>query len=147
GGIAVQRRGTRPGITGVTAGDLSRANRDGFAIRLLASARRHGPDGRIEAAVLPTAVPEASALGQTNRVRNRIEIEAAALGRLAVEGPGAGGAATAAAVLADLLAVRRGDGSTWGDLPPASIEVEASAMPRVRSYFDGPSGARYPIAE
>jgi homoserine dehydrogenase len=146
-GIAVGRRGARPGITGVTAGDLSRANRDGYAIRLLASARRQGQDGRVEAAVLPTAVPEASALGQTNGVRNRIEIEAAALGRLAIEGPGAGGTATAAAVLADLLAVRRGGGSTWGDLPPASIEVEASAIPRVRAYFEGPSGARYPVVE
>ena len=146
-GITVHGRGARPGITGVTSADLSRANRDGYAIRLLASARRHGPDGKVEAAVLPSAVPEGSALGQTNGVRNRIEIEAAALGRLAVEGPGAGGAATAAAVLADLLAVRRGDGSTWGDLPAASIEVEASAVPRVRSYFEGPSGARYPVVE
>ncbi len=146
-GIQVHRRGSRPGITGVTAGDLSRANRDGFAIRLLASARRRSSDGRVEAAVLPTAVPEASALGQTNGVRNRIEIEADALGRVAIEGPGAGGTATAAAVLADLLAVRRGDGSTWGDLPAAAIEVAASILPRARSFFDGPSGVRYPIED
>jgi homoserine dehydrogenase len=146
-GIPVHRRGSRPGITGVTAGDLSRANRDGFAIRLLASARRRSSDGRVEAAVLPTAVPEASALGQTNGVRNRIEIEADALGRLAIEGPGAGGAATAAAVLADLLAVRRGDGSTWGDLPAAAIEVTASILPRARIFFEGPSGVRYPVED
>jgi homoserine dehydrogenase len=145
-GIPVHRHGARPGITGVTAADLSRANRDGFAIRLLASARRSG-DGRLEAAVLPTAVPEASALGQTNGVRNRIEIEADKLGRLAIEGPGAGGAATAAAVLADLLAIRRGDGSTWGDLPAAAMEVASSILPRARSFFDGPSGLRYPIED
>jgi homoserine dehydrogenase len=146
-GIATARNGGRPGITGVTAGDLARANRDGYAIRLLAAARRRAADGRIEAAVLPTAVPEASALGQTGGVRNRIEIEADALGRLAVEGPGAGGTATAAAVLADLLAVRRGDGSTWGDLAPASLETVTSVLPRAREYFEGPSGARYPVAE
>jgi len=146
-GIPVRRRGARPGITGVTAGDLSRANRDGLAIRLLASARRRSSDGRIEAAVLPTAVPEASALGSTNGVRNRIEIEAAQLGRLAIEGPGAGGAATAAAVLADLLAVRRGDGSTWGDLAPAGLTSVASLLPKVRGFFDGPSGARYPLED
>ena len=74
--VPVQRHGGRPGITGVTAGDLARAHRDGYAIRLLASARRRPLDGRMEAAVLTTAVPEASALGQTNGVRNRIEIEA-----------------------------------------------------------------------
>lgn len=144
-GIAVARNGAHPGITGVTAGDLARANRDGFAIRLLATARRRASDGRIEAAVLPTAVPEASALGQTGGVRNRIEIVADALGTLAVEGPGAGGSATAAAVLADLLAVRRGDGSTWGDLAPAAMQTVASLLPRARSFFEGPSGARYPI--
>ena len=140
------RDGAHPGITGVTAGDLARANRDGFAIRLLAAARRRS-DGRIEAAVLPSAVPEASALGQTGGVRNRIEIEADALGRLAVEGPGAGGTATAAAVLADLLAVRRGDGSTWGDLAPAALETVASLLPRARGYFEGPSGAKYPLVD
>ncbi|MDP9483541.1 MAG: homoserine dehydrogenase, partial [Chloroflexota bacterium] len=51
-GVAVQRRGGRPGITGVTAGDLSRAGRDGYAIRLLATARRRAADGGVEAAVL-----------------------------------------------------------------------------------------------
>jgi homoserine dehydrogenase len=143
--IHVQRAGGRPGITGVTAGDLSRAAAEGFAIRLLASARRRATDGRIEAAVLSTAVPQASGLGQTNGVRNRIEIMAEHLGRLAVEGPGAGGAATAAAVLADLLAVRRGDGSTWADLPAAAMERSTSLLPKARSYFVGPSGVRYPV--
>jgi hypothetical protein len=70
---------------------------------------------------------------------------AAHLGRLAVEGPGAGGAATAAAVLADLLAVRRGDGSTWADLPAAAIERSTSLLPKASSYFVGPSGVRYPV--
>jgi homoserine dehydrogenase len=144
-GIHVQRAGGRPGITGVTAEDLARAGRDGLSIRLLASARRQPDDGRIEAAVLPTAVPSESALGQTNGVRNRVEIEAEGLGRIAVEGPGAGGRATAAAVLADLLAVRRGDGSTWGDLPAAAIETAASLLPKARGYFLGPSGVRYPV--
>lgn len=143
--IHVQRAGGRPGITGVTADDLARAGAEGFAIRLLASARRRATDGRIEAAVLSTAVPQASGLGQTNGVQNRIEIVAEHLGRLAVEGPGAGGAATAAAVLADLLAVRRGDGSTWADLPAAAMERSTSLLPKARSYFVGPSGVRYPV--
>ena len=145
--VPVQRHGGRPGITGVTAGDLARAHRDGYAIRLLASARRRRSDGRMEAAVLTTAVPEASALGQTNGVRNRIEIEAERLGRLAVEGPGAGGAATAAAVLADMLAVRRGDGSTWGDLPAASLEMMSVLLPKARGFFLGASGVRYTLED
>jgi len=145
--ITLAQPGGRPGITGVTADDLAAANRDGYAIRLLASARRRAEDDRIEAAVLPTAVPLTSALGQTNGVRNRIEIEAAALGRLAVEGPGAGGTATASAVLADLLAVRRGDGSTWGDLPAAAMQMVTSVPPEIANAFEGASGARYPIED
>jgi homoserine dehydrogenase len=143
-GIHVQRAGGRPGITGVTADDLARASRDGLSIRLLASARRQ-PDGGIEAAVLPTAVPSESALGQTNGVRNRIEIDAEGLGRIGVEGPGAGGRPTASAVFADLLAVRRGGGSTWADLRPAPIETATSLLPKARGYFLGPSGVRYPV--
>ena len=147
GSVATASDGGQPGITGVTAADLEHANRHGYAIRLLAAARRNTDDWRIEAAVLPTAVPSASALGQTGGVRNRIEIEADGLGRLAVEGPGAGGSATAAAVLADLLAVRRGDGSTWADLAPASMQTVASVLPRASALLEAPSGARYPIED
>lgn len=109
----------RRGIIGVTAEDLARAAARGEAIRLLASASRRAADGPIVASVGPIAVPVHSALGSTGGVRNRLEIETDRLGWIAVEGPGAGGAATAAAVLADLAAVAAGGGSTWGSLPPA----------------------------
>ena len=40
-------------------------------------------------------------------------------------GPGAGGPATSSAILADVLALGRGAGSTWGVLPPAeAMELE-----------------------
>jgi homoserine dehydrogenase len=135
--------GGRPGITGVSAGDLAGAGAEGLKIRLLASASRGTADGRIEAAVLPSAVPAASPLGTTNGVRNRLEVDAEPLGTIAVEGPGAGGAATATAVLADLAAIGRGVGSTWGDLPAAT--PGALVGPRPKAFFDGPSGARYPL--
>ncbi len=124
--VVVSREGDLPGITGVTAEDLEAARERGQAIRLLASASR-APDGTIDAHVLPTEVPSDSPLGQTNGVRNRIEIESDRLGWIGIEGPGAGGAATAAAVLADLAAIVAGGGSTWGALPQATLE--ASAVP------------------
>ncbi len=117
--VPCARPGEKPGITGVTAGDLAAASRRGRAIRLIAAAWR-GDDGAISASVLPTEVPRESPLGSTNGVRNRIEIESDRLGWIAIEGPGAGGAATAAAVLADLAAIAAGGGSTWGALPPAT---------------------------
>ena len=109
----------RLGITGVTVDDLARAADRGEALRLLASASRREVDGPIVAAVGPVAVPVASALGATGGVRNRLEIETDRLGWIGIEGPGAGGRVTAAAVLADLAAVAAGRGSTWGALPPA----------------------------
>ena len=69
---------------------------------------------------MPTGVPLGDPLGRTNGVTNRIEVRAMPLGSIAFSGPGAGGGATSSAVLRDLLAVARGEGSTWAGLPPAA---------------------------
>jgi homoserine dehydrogenase len=111
----------RPGITGVSIEDLRAAAALGLTIRLLAVADRsdaHDDDPR--ARVLPAAVPLDSHFGQTTGVLNRIEIDAEPLGRIAVDGPGAGGASTSSAVLADLMAIARGEGSSWAGLPPVT---------------------------
>lgn len=110
----------RLGITGVTPDDLAAASARGEVIKLLANASRREADSPIVAAVGVLAVPAASALGSTGGVRNRLEIQTDRLGWIGIEGPGAGGAATAAAVFADLAAVAAGNGSTWGALPPAT---------------------------
>jgi homoserine dehydrogenase len=108
-----------PGITGVTADQLAGARALGLTIRLLASASRSGE--RISASVLPTAVPETSALGRTSGVRNRIEVRSDPIGDVGFDGPGAGGPATSSAVLADLLALARGEGSTWAGTPAGTV--------------------------
>jgi hypothetical protein len=69
---------------------------------------------------LQTAVPVDGPFGLTVGVLNRIEVDAEPLGRFAVDGPGAGGAATSSAVLGDLIAIARGHGSTWAGLPQAT---------------------------
>jgi homoserine dehydrogenase len=117
-----------PGITGIAAADLAAAAAAGKVIKLIASARRDD-DGRIVASVLPTLVSVDSALGRTAGVLNRIEIEAVPVGRVAFDGPGAGGPATSSAVLGDLLAIARGLGSTWAGLPPAGAAVRSSGRP------------------
>jgi homoserine dehydrogenase len=114
----------RPGITGVGAADLAAAAAAAMVIKLIASARRD-EDGRIVASVLPTLVSIDSALGRTAGILNRIEIEAVPVGRVAFDGPGAGGPATSSAVLGDLLAIARGLGSTWAGLPPAEAAVRS----------------------
>jgi homoserine dehydrogenase len=114
----------RPGITGIATADLAAAAAAAKVIKLIASARRD-EDGRIVASVLPTLVSVDSALGRTAGVLNRIEIEAVPVGRVAFDGPGAGGPATSSAVLGDLLAIARGLGSTWAALPPAEGAVRS----------------------
>jgi len=132
----------RPGITGVTAADLAAALEQGLAIKLLATARR-AVDGSIEAAVMPTAVDVLAPIASIAGVRNRVDIETDRLGWISLEGPGAGGHATAGAVLADLAAIAAGHGSTWGTLPTA--QGASCSAPHADEWFEGPSGARYPV--
>jgi len=106
-----------PGITGVTSGDISNAMSNGEVVKLIAQAERTAD--RVVVSVLATRIAQDSALGRTDGVVNRIEIEAEPVGTVAFSGPGAGGAATSSAVLGDLVAIGRGLGSTWAGLPPA----------------------------
>ena len=108
-----------PGITGVTAEEIAGAAALSLCLRLVASAVSDTAGGEVEAAVVPTAVPIDSPLGRTSGVRNRIEVQARPVGDVGFDGPGAGGEATASAVLGDLVAIARGQGSTWAGRPPA----------------------------
>jgi homoserine dehydrogenase len=121
----------RPGITGVTDQELEGAAALGLTIKLLATATRRGDD--IEAAVVPTAIPSHSPFGWTDGVLNRVEIDAEPLGTIGLSGPGAGGPATSSAVLGDLVAIARGQGSTWAGLAPAIGPAVSAADP-----LDGP---------
>ena len=125
-----------PGITGVAATEVAAAGRLGLVFRLVAAARRD-ESGRVIASVSPTLVPADSPLGRTDGVTNRIEVEGDPVGRVAFEGPGAGGPATAAAVLADLVAIARGGGSTWDPLPAA----EPAGEPRPVGASRGGKGS------
>jgi len=121
----------RPGITGVTDQELEGAAALGLTIKLLATATRRGD--AIEAAVVPTAIPSSSPFGWTDGVLNRVEIDAEPLGTVGLSGPGAGGPATSSAILGDLVAIARGQGSTWAGLAPATGPAVPAADP-----LDGP---------
>ena len=133
----------RPGIRGVTAEDLAAIRSEGRMLRLVAEATRLDGD-EVAASVLPTAVLAASPFGRTGGVTNRIEVDAEPLGRVAFEGPGAGGAATSSAVLGDLLAIAAGRGSTW-DFRPSTVSRVAARTRPSGVYRAGPSGQRYPL--
>jgi len=133
-----------PGITTVSLADQADAQRADRIIRLLATASLDA-DGGISAAVLPTALPRESPLGRTAGVGNRIEVDASPVGRVGFDGPGAGGPATSSAVLADLLAIARGEGSTWGARRPAPGPSGRGVSRPAGEVLQVSSGIRYPI--
>ena len=80
-----------------------------------------GPADRASTRIRRSAARPASATA--------IEVDAVPVGRVAFDGPGAGGAATSSAVLGDLVAVARGAGSTWGPRPRGRPARDAVARP------------------
>ena len=136
----------RPGITGVTADDMAAIAGEGRMLRLIATGRL-AEDGAIEASVVPTALPTASPFGRCDGVLNRIEIDALPVGRIAFEGPGAGGPAAAAGVLGDLVAIARGVGSTWAGAVPANERSGIMVRPVAAECVAAPSGACYPVGD
>jgi homoserine dehydrogenase len=135
-----------PGITGVTAEDVTALTGEGRVLRLIATSRL-GEDGAIEASVVPTAVPADSPFGRCDGVLNRIEVDADPVGRVAFEGPGAGGPAAAAAVLSDLVSIARGLGSTWAGSPAATERSGIEVRPVAGECVAAPSGACYPVGD
>jgi homoserine dehydrogenase len=106
------------GISRVTAEEVHAASDRDERIRLVGTVTRRD-DGSIEAAVVPRALSGDDPLAQARGIVNVIEIEGPPQGRVVITGPGAGGPATAAGVVADLVRLARGAGSTWAGLPPA----------------------------
>jgi homoserine dehydrogenase len=140
-GVWVQPSGIpRTGITGVTAADVSAAAAEGLVIKLVASVQRVVTEAglKLVAFVEPCAVTAASAIGSTRGVTNVVEVSGVPVGRVIFQGPGAGGDATSSAVLADLLALARGEGSTWALLPEGrpigEVDDGRADAPRWQTY-------------
>jgi len=94
------------GISSITPADLAAASELGYRIKLLGVAVK--TDEGIEQRVHPTMVPKESAIAQVMGVTNAVTIDAVGLAPITLVGPGAGGAATASAVIADLADIARG---------------------------------------
>ena len=80
---------------------VAAARANGQVVRLVASARLI--DGRVRASVAPVALDQRDPLARTRDEENAVVITSESAGEIALHGRGAGGHATASAVLADLL--------------------------------------------
>lgn len=93
------------GITNISIEDIQAAKELGYRIKLLGVALN--TENGIVQRVHPTMVPLNSAVAQVDGVTNAVAIEADILGELLMVGPGAGGNATASAVLGDIADIAK----------------------------------------
>ncbi|HML07013.1 MAG TPA: homoserine dehydrogenase [Xanthobacteraceae bacterium] len=94
------------GISSITLADLDAAGELGYRVKLLGVAVR--TEAGIEQRVHPTMVPKDSAIAQVMGVTNAVTVDADGLAPITLVGPGAGGMATASAVVSDLADIARG---------------------------------------
>ncbi len=93
------------GITNVSIEDIHAAADLGYRIKLLGVAQK--TESGIEQRVHPTMVPLDSVIAQVDGVTNAVALESDILGELLMVGPGAGGNATASAVLGDITDIAK----------------------------------------
>ena len=94
------------GISVVKPMDIAFAHEFGYTVKLIAQARE--VDGRIEAGVYPALVPDDNLLASVQGSFNAIRFEGDA-GPVMLHGHGAGDLPTGSAVLADIMAIARGE--------------------------------------
>jgi len=93
------------GITNISLEDIRAAADLGYRIKLLGVAQKTASG--IEQRVHPTMVPQDSVIAQVDGVTNAVAIESDVLGELLMVGPGAGGNATASAVMGDIADIAK----------------------------------------
>ena len=110
------------GIRRISALDIAFADELGYRIKLLGIARR--TDGGVETRVHPCLVPASAPIARVDGVFNAVVAEGDAVGRVMLEGRGAGAGPTASAVVADLIDLARGRLTpVWGQDTPADDHV------------------------
>ena len=116
------------GITEVTLADIEAADELGFRIKLLGVAVK--TETGIEQRVHPTMVPKSSAIARIDGVLNAVAIDGDFVGEVILVGAGAGGNATASAVVADVIDIARGTALPMFGRPAGSLEPYRRAAMR-----------------
>lgn len=123
------------GIRRIALRDIDYAASFGYRIKLLGIASYE--QGQLLQRVHPSLVPLNAPLAAVNGSFNAVQIEGDAVGRVVFEGRGAGGGPTASAVVADLIAIARGDRY-------APFTVQASRLEQaVQAPLDAHRGCYY----
>jgi homoserine dehydrogenase len=113
------------GISSIAPEDLEAADELGYRVKLLGVAVR--TDKGIEQRVHPTMIPKDSAIAQVMGVTNAVSIDAEGFAPITLVGPGAGGHATASAVVADIGDIARGVRTAPFGRPSAKLAASKQA--------------------
>jgi homoserine dehydrogenase len=113
------------GITSITTADLEAAEELGYRIKLLGVAVK--TDKGIEQRVHPTMVRKDSAIAQVMDVTNAVTVDAEGIPPITLVGPGAGGMATASAVVSDIADIARGVRAAPFGRPSSKLKVSKKA--------------------
>ena len=98
------------GIENITSDDISFAKEFNYSLKLLGIAKKI--DGEVELRVHPVLIPNTEMIAKVDGVMNGISVIGDKVGETMYYGPGAGGDATASAVIANIIDIaRRGKGS------------------------------------
>jgi homoserine dehydrogenase len=95
----------REGITGITKQMVSDARSEGFRYKLIAQTKREGH--AVAASISPQKLPLSDPLAAVMGVQNALTFHLDLLGKVTVQGPGAGKTETGFAILQDMLAIHR----------------------------------------
>jgi homoserine dehydrogenase len=113
------------GISSIAPEDLEWADELGYRVKLLGVAVK--TEQGIEQRVHPTMVPKDTAIAQVAGVTNAVTIDADAMEPITLVGPGAGGMATASAVVSDIGDIARGVRTAPFGRPSSQLEVSSKA--------------------
>ncbi len=94
------------GITKISSLDFSFAKEFGYAIKLLAVARKKGAE--VELRVHPALIEQNRMIAKVDGVMNGVSVIGDFVGETMYYGPGAGGDATASAVVSNIIDIARG---------------------------------------
>jgi homoserine dehydrogenase len=123
------------GIRHVSRLDIDFAEELGYRIKLLGIARQ--TDSGIEARVHPCMVPQSAPIARVDGVFNAVVAEGDFVGRVMLEGRGAGAGPTASAVVADLIDIARNRVTpVWGAASAALSNAPSVPMSaHVGAYY------------
>ncbi len=95
------------GIDSITQTDVEFAKEFGYEIKLLGIAKKR--ESGVEIRVHPTMVKNSNPISKVDSVMNAVSVVGDCVGETMFYGPGAGGDATASAVIADIIEIARGN--------------------------------------